>query len=175
MMNRVKKWAEVRVGDLGQVFTGRTPSTKCPEYFGNTFFFITPGDMHQGKHIHATERSLSSSGAILLRRIQLPPKSVCVSCIGWQMGEVVMTSATSFTNQQINSIVPRDDVDADFLYYCFVPRKQELLSLASAIGVRTPILFSCGQEFACEKGEKGSDSLVRRAAFQCSESGDRQF
>jgi type I restriction enzyme S subunit len=143
-MNRVTKWAEVRVGDLGQVFTGRTPSTKCPEYFGNEFFFITPGDMHQGKHVHVTERGLSNAGANILRRIQLPPKSICVSCIGWQMGEVVMTSATSFTNQQINSIVPNGDVDADFLYYSFVPRKQWLLSLASAIGVRTPILKKSG-------------------------------
>jgi type I restriction enzyme S subunit len=139
-MSSSKKWGEVKVGDLGQVFTGRTPSTKCPEYFGNEFFFITPGDMHQGKHVHATERGLSDSGADLLRRIQLPAKSVCVSCIGWQMGEVVMTSAKSFTNQQINSIVPNGDVDPDFLYYSFLPRKQELLSLASAIGVRTPIL-----------------------------------
>ncbi|HPS90641.1 MAG TPA: restriction endonuclease subunit S [Methanothrix sp.] len=139
-MNFSEEWAEVRVGDLGQVFTGRTPSTKCPEYFGNEFFFITPGDMHQGKHVHATERKISDAGANLLRRIQLPPNSVCVSCIGWQMGEVVMTSAKSFTNQQINSIVPNNDVDPDFLYYSFVPRKQELLSLASAIGVRTPIL-----------------------------------
>lgn len=144
MTNRATKWAEFRVGDLGQVFTGRTPSTKCPEYFGNEFFFITPGDMHQGKHVYATERSLSNSGANLLRRIQLPSKSICVSCIGWQMGEVVMTSATSFTNQQINSIVPNDEVDADFLYYSFLPRKQELLSLASAIGVRTPILNKSG-------------------------------
>jgi len=143
-MNRATKWAEVRVGDLGRVFTGRTPSTKRPEYFGNEFFFITPRDMHQGKHVHATERSLSSEGASLLRRIQLPPKSICVSCIGWQMAEVVMTSAASFTNQQINSIVPNGDVDADFLYYSFVPRKQELLSLASAIGVRTPILNKSG-------------------------------
>jgi type I restriction enzyme, S subunit len=143
-MNRATKWAEVRLGDIGQVFTGRTPSTKHPEYFGDEFFFITPGDMHREKHVHVTGRGLSDAGANLLRRIQLPPKSVCVSCIGWQMGEVVMTSATSFTNQQINSIVPNGDVDADFLYYSFVPRKQELLSLASAIGVRTPILNKSG-------------------------------
>ncbi len=143
-MNGATQWAEVRVGDLGHVFTGRTPSTAIPEYFGNDFFFITPGDMHQRKHVHATGRSLSNSGAKLLRRIQLPPKSICVSCIGWQMGEVVMTSAISFTNQQINSIVPNADVDADFIYYSFVPRKQELLSLASAIGVRTPILNKSG-------------------------------
>lgn len=139
-MEEVTKWTKVKVGDTGNVFTGRTPSTKCPEYFGNEFLFITPGDMHQGKHVCTTERGLSTLGANLLRRIQLPPKSVCVSCIGWQMGEAVMTSTTSFTNQQINSIVPNDYVDADFLYYSFVPRKQELLSIASATGVRTPIM-----------------------------------
>ena len=139
-MEEVTKWTKVKVGDTGNVFTGRTPSTKCPEYFGNEFLFITPGDMHQGKHVYTTERGLSTLGANLLRRIQLPPKSVCVSCIGWQMGEAVMTSTTSFTNQQINSIVPNDYVDADFLYYSFVPRKQELLSIASATGVRTPIM-----------------------------------
>jgi type I restriction enzyme S subunit len=139
-MNRTTKWAEVRVGDVGQIITGRTPSTKCPEYFGNDFFFITPRDMHQEKHVRFVERSLSKAGANLLRRIQLPPKSICVSCIGSQMGEVVMTSVISFTNQQINSIVPNRDVDADFLYYSFLPRKQELLSLGSALGAATPIL-----------------------------------
>lgn len=139
-MNSATKWPEVRVGDLGQVLTGRTPSTQCPKYFGDEYFFITPGDMHQGKHVLTTERSISTAGARLLQRVQLPPQSICVSCIGWQMGEVVMTSATSFTNQQINSIVPSSDVDANFVYYSFVPRKQRLLSLGSAIGVRTPIL-----------------------------------
>ena len=144
MKNQETKWVEVKVGDIGQVFTGRTPSTKRPEYFGDEVFFITPGDMHQGKRVRTTARSLSEAGARLLRRIQLPPRTVCVSCIGWQMGETVMTSATSFTNQQINSIVPNGAVNADFLYYSFVPRKQELLSLASAIGVRTPILNKSG-------------------------------
>lgn len=143
-MSQQVEWHEVRVGDLGDVFTGRTPSTQQPEYFGEEFFFITPGDMHQGKHVTTTERGLSQAGAELLRRIQLPTKSVCVSCIGWQMGETVMTTGTSFTNQQINTIVPKSDVDADFLYYAFVPRKQQLLSLASAIGVRTPILNKSG-------------------------------
>ena len=55
-----------------------------------------------------------------------------------------MTSVPSFTNQQINSIVPNSKVDADFLYYSFLPRKRELLALGSSIGVRTPILNKSG-------------------------------
>jgi type I restriction enzyme S subunit len=56
------------------------------------------------------------------------------------MGEVVMTDRPSFSNQQINTIVPGSKVDASFLYYSLRTRKQELLSLGAATGVRTPIL-----------------------------------
>ncbi|MDA8412681.1 MAG: restriction endonuclease subunit S [Desulfobacteraceae bacterium] len=133
-------WQEFRIGDLGEVFTGRTPPTEHPTYFGEYFPFITPGDMHQGKYARETQRSLSHEGAELLKRIKLPANSVCVSCIGWQMGEVVMTDRPSFSNQQINTIVPNGKVDPSFLYYSLRTRKQELLSLGSATGVRTPIL-----------------------------------
>jgi type I restriction enzyme S subunit len=132
--------AEMRIGDLGEVYTGRTPSSERPDYFGSDLPFITPGDMRQGKYAKVTERSLSSEGAMLLSRIRLPANSVCVSCIGWQMGEVVMTNRPSVTNQQINSIVPNGKVEPSFLYYSLLPRKQELLALGTMAGVRTPIL-----------------------------------
>ena len=56
------------------------------------------------------------------------------------MGEVIMTDKPSFTNQQINTIVPNGKVEPSFLYYSLRPRKQELLSLGATTGVRTPIL-----------------------------------
>ncbi len=97
--------------------------------------------MRQGTHARVTQRGVSQEGAALLRRIRVPAESVCVSCIGWQMGEVIMTDRPSFTNQQINTIVPdRTKVDPLFLYYSLRPRKQELLSLGATTGVRTPIL-----------------------------------
>ncbi len=133
-------WPKIRIGDLGEVFTGRTPPTEHPAYFGDDYPFVTPGDMHQGKYARATQRSVSHEGAELLKRIQVPANSVCVSCIGWQMGEVIMTDKPSFTNQQINTIVPDGKVEPSFLYYSLRPRKQELLSLGATTGVRTPIL-----------------------------------
>jgi type I restriction enzyme S subunit len=133
-------WREIKIGDLGDVFTGRTPSTERPAYFGDTFPFITPGDMRQGKYARTTERGLSPEGGALLERIRLPADSVCVSCIGWQLGEVILTDRPSFTNQQINSIVPNHEVDPSFLYYSLRPRKQELLALGTMAGVRTPII-----------------------------------
>jgi type I restriction enzyme S subunit len=56
------------------------------------------------------------------------------------MGEVIMTDRPSFTNQQINTIVPNGKIEPSFLYYSLRPRKQELLALGATTGVRTPIL-----------------------------------
>jgi type I restriction enzyme S subunit len=133
-------WLEIRIGDLGEVFTGRTPSSERPAYFGDDYPFITPGDMRQGKYVRATQRRISHEGAELLKRIKVPANSVCVSCIGWQMGETIMTDKPSFTNQQINTVVPNGNVEPSYLYYSLRPRKQELLSLGATSGVRTPIL-----------------------------------
>jgi type I restriction enzyme S subunit len=137
---RDDSWPEFRLRDLGEVFTGRTPSTEHPAYFGDDYPFITPSDMHQGKYARTTQRGVSHEGAELLKRVKLPANSVCVSCIGWQMGEAIMTDKPSFTNQQINAIVPNSKVDPSFLYYSLLPRKQELLSMGATIGARTPIL-----------------------------------
>jgi type I restriction enzyme S subunit len=78
----MKQPPEVRIGDLGDVFTGRTRSTERPSYFGQEVPFTTSGDMHQGKYARETSRSLSQEGADLLKRIRVPAESVCVPVSG---------------------------------------------------------------------------------------------
>lgn len=133
-------YRKCKIGDLGQVVTGRTPSSTNPNYFGSKFPFITPVDMHERKSAHNTERFLSEEGAELLKRNILPIGSVAVSCIGWQMGKSILVSRPSFTNQQLNAIVPNNQVDSDYLYYLLTTKREEFFSIASASGVRTPIL-----------------------------------
>ena len=110
-------WKLVKISELGKIVTGKTPSTKVPEYFGKDYPFITPSDMKGNKTIYSTERFLSQEGAELLKNFTIPKGSVCVSCIGWQMGKVVLTANRSFTNPQINTIIPIETIDPDFLYY----------------------------------------------------------
>lgn len=135
-----QNWAELRIGDLGKIVTGKTPSTTHPSYFGDKFPFITPTDMDGRKKVNTTERYLSDEGAKLQKTLLIPENSVAVSCIGWQMGKVIMTSRPSFTNQQLNTIIPNEKVDANYLFYALSVRRSEFLSLGSATGVRTPIL-----------------------------------
>jgi type I restriction enzyme S subunit len=136
----MSRMLKCRVGDLGKVVTGRTPPSSKPECFGGEFPFITPSDMDGRKTIRTTERYLSKAGYSLLRSNLLPASAVAVSCIGWQMGKSTLTNRPSFTNQQLNSIIPdRSRVDADYLYYALTTRREELKRLGS-VGTRTPIL-----------------------------------
>jgi type I restriction enzyme S subunit len=139
-------WKTVKIKDLGRVVTGKTPSKDNPEHFGSLIPFITPSDMNGCRIVKNPLRRLSSEGSKALSRLIIP-KGVGVSCIGWQMGKSVLINEPSVTNQQINTIIPNDEiVDYLFLYYAMCPRRDEFFRLASG-GSRTPILKK--SDFEC--------------------------
>ena len=106
----------IKIGDLGRIVTGKTPSTKQTDFWGGNIPFVTPADLQNGKRILKTERTVTENGANAVRGALLPPKSICVSCIG-NLGYTAMTTCESVSNQQINSIIPSEDYDAEFVYY----------------------------------------------------------
>lgn len=124
------KWKEKRIGELGRIVTGKTPSTLNPNYFGHDICFITPRDMNGNKKINKTERNLSNEGALVVKNCILPPCSICVSCIGSDMGKVVMTTKESVTNQQLNSIICDKNHDPNFVYYAITNLSDDLRNIA---------------------------------------------
>ena len=101
-------WAQGRIGDLGQVVTGKTPSKKRESYYGDDVPFIKTPDMHRHTVIVGTEESLSDEGANSQANKMLPSRSILVSCIG-TVGAVALNAEPAQTNQQINAIIPRGD------------------------------------------------------------------
>jgi len=112
------EWETKRIGDLGRVVTGKTPSTAVAENFGGNYPFITIPDMDGRREISASARTLSEQGAQSLRTCRLPAGAVMMSCIA-TIGNCGITTRPSFTNQQINSLICGDDADPKFVYYCF--------------------------------------------------------
>ncbi|MHB8056340.1 MAG: restriction endonuclease subunit S [Desulfuromonadaceae bacterium] len=119
-------WKTYKIEELGRIVTGKTPSTQNSDNFGNKYPFITPRDMTGQKIIGRTERYISEAGKSTVKNCLLPTNSICVSCIGSDMGKVVMTSENSITNQQLNSIICDDSFDPDFVYYSLVNISAEL-------------------------------------------------
>jgi type I restriction enzyme S subunit len=115
----MSEWREITLGEVGTVSTGKTPSKNNPEEWGNEILFITPTDYRAyNKWARDSIRKLSFTGEQKFLKKILPPNSVLVTCIGSDMGKVVMNVFPSVTNQQINSIVPNEkEIDNHFLYY----------------------------------------------------------
>lgn len=110
------KWKRIKVGELGRIITGKTPATKESEFWGGKIPFITPKDLQGTKHIFITERYITDMGLDKVKGCKLPPESVSVSCIG-NIGYVGITTQTCVSNQQINSIIPNEGYDINFIYY----------------------------------------------------------
>ena len=111
-----ERWEVKPVAHFGQVVTGKTPSKKVPEYYGEYMPFIKTPDMHSNIFCTHTSEYLSQSGVESQKTKTLPTNSICVSCIG-TVGVVSITSQPSQTNQQINSLVLRNQPEREFLYF----------------------------------------------------------
>ena len=109
-------WTIGTIDDLAKdVVCGKTPSTKKVEYYGSDIPFVTIPDMHGKIYTVTTERYLSKLGASSQAKKSLPKNSVCVSCIG-TAGLVTLVAEESQTNQQINSIIPKDGFSPYYIY-----------------------------------------------------------
>lgn len=134
------EWKEYKLGELGTVVTGKTPSSKNPEDWGDDMFFVTPTDYRiYRKYVDGSERRLSDIGVKRLVNKILPPYSILVTCIGSDMGKVVITKEPCITNQQINSIIPNESVDPHFLYYTLI-NSYDVLRVMGGDGTAVPIV-----------------------------------
>ena len=115
------EWKKVSVSDLGRIVTGKTPKTAIPEYYGGCIPFLTPSDDMSVKYVLSTSKTITEDGKNSVKTAVIPKNSICVSCIGSDLGKVVITTKETVTNQQINSVIVNTELyDVDFVYYAMV-------------------------------------------------------
>lgn len=133
-------WEVKRVGDLGEVITGKTPSTKKEEYYGGNIMFVKTPDMNNNTFVMNTEVYLSKDGSDSQALKLLPKNSIMVNCIGANAGESVsLNIEEAHTNQQINSIVLEDTMYREWVYLT-VKNLKEIIKLTAATGATMPNL-----------------------------------
>jgi len=123
-----EEWEVREIKECGKVVCGKTPSTRHKENYGDDIAFITIPDMRDQVFVVTTERKLSHIGAESQRKKELPPLSICVSCIATP-GLVSLTYERSHTNQQINSIVCSEDINPYFMYYTMVKKRGQIMTM----------------------------------------------
>lgn len=111
-----KGWKVAQFGDLGKIVTGKTPSTKNPDYWGKDIPFVTIPDITKNRYTLSAERYLSTLGANSQKNQYLPAGSTSVSCIATP-GLISFAFVNCQTNQQINSIIPLNEMHPSWLFF----------------------------------------------------------
>ena len=105
-------WEQRKLGELGEIMTGSTPSTSKSEYYSEDGIpWVTPTDIN-ALTISDTSRKLSEKGMEVGRVV--PANTILCTCIASIGKNALLTVKGSF-NQQINSLTPSAENDAYFL------------------------------------------------------------
>jgi len=128
-----KGWRINTIRDIcknNTAITGKTPPTRVKENYGDYMMFITIPDMHGNVFVINTQKKLSRIGANSQKNKTLPPLSICVSCIATP-GLVCLTSEPSQTNQQINSIVCKENISPYYIFSLMKNYRTHIINLGS--------------------------------------------
>ena len=105
-------WEQRKLGELGEIMTGSTPSTSKSGYYAEDGIpWVTPTDINS-LLISKTPKRLSEEGMKVARLV--PANTILCTCIASIGKNALLTVKGSF-NQQINSLTPNDKNDAYFL------------------------------------------------------------
>lgn len=109
-------WEENKLDDIGKIITGKTPNTKESEFWNGNILFITPTDIVEGnKYQTYTKRAITKQKETKI----LPIGSIVYTCIA-SIGKIAITTKVSSSNQQINSIIAKNNIVNEYIYYALV-------------------------------------------------------
>ncbi|MCX5777319.1 MAG: restriction endonuclease subunit S [Candidatus Firestonebacteria bacterium] len=123
-------WEEKKLGDVCSTGAGGTPLKAKKEYYqGGTIPWLRSGEVSQGEiyesEMYITEKGLENSSARLF-----PSETVLIAMYGATAGQVGILKFKCSTNQAICGILPNINYIPSFIYYCFLSKKDELISQA---------------------------------------------
>lgn len=135
-------WKETTIANVGEIITGNTPSTKDQSNYGGDKLFVSPVDISDERYIIKTKTTLTKKGFSQARLIK--ENSILFVCIGSTIGKIAQNKIECTTNQQINSIIPHNGYNADFIYSILEYKAQKIASIAGnqAVPIINKTLFS---------------------------------
>ena len=125
-------WTIKTLGEIGEIISGGTPSTKQADNFGGDIAWITPADLsnHNNKFISQGKRNISEKG-LKNSSARLVPKGTILFSSRAPIGYVAIASNQLCTNQGFKNLIPNKNVSSEFVYYYLLNSKNLAESYAS--------------------------------------------
>ena len=127
-----KGWEVKKLGEVGNIVTGNTPSTRDNRnYNSNDVCFIKPSDIEKDSISLLSESEFYVSTYAYNNARKLPKGSVLVTCIGI-VGKVGILETDATCNQQINAIIPNNQVVSYYVAFSILAKRRIIESIAHA-------------------------------------------
>ena len=100
-------WVWTRLGEVNEIITGNTPSKNEESFWENKdIFFIKPDDLSQGRHLIYSKECIDKRA---IKKVRMLPKNTTLICCIGSIGKVAYSEIESCSNQQINSLVAKEN------------------------------------------------------------------
>ncbi len=125
-------WEWCRLGNIGEIIGGGTPSTSIEEYWNGEISWITPADLsnHSDKYIAQGKRNITQLGLENSSATLIPKGGILFSTRA-PIGYVVIADKPLSTNQGFKSLYPFIDISKEFIYYFLLAEKEKIKLFAS--------------------------------------------
>ena len=117
------EWKYEEIGNIGEIITGKTPSTSDTALWDGDIQFVTPTDITENKYQCHTQRTVVKTPKMKV----LPKHTIMFTCIA-SIGKMALSLYPCITNQQINSIIPKACYDNEFIYYSLLQKTPSIKS-----------------------------------------------
>lgn len=124
---------ECRIGDLGSVVGGGTPSRDREEYWNGSIPWLTPGELTgvNDKFVSRSKERISELGLAASSARVVPAGSLLITSRA-SIGFCALAGVDLATNQGFQNLIPNaDSVDSSFLYYLGQTLRNEMIRRAS--------------------------------------------
>jgi len=124
---------KVAIKDLGEIITGNTPSKSIPDFWNSKDIYFIKPDIISDENINYIKKSKEYISNIAEKKARVVyGKAIFVTCIG-SIGKIgVIESGKYAFNQQINAIVPNENINIKYLAYNLLFNKKRLEAIANA-------------------------------------------
>lgn len=127
-------WVSKPLGDLTDFFSGGTPNKSTPSYWGGEMPWVTVKDM-KSMRLNGVGYTLTDEGSETVRIAPIGSILILVRGMGlFKDLPVVLCDRPVTFNQDIKALVPKPEMNSEFLAYSLLARKQEILNHVDAAG-----------------------------------------
>ena len=105
-----------RLGDVCSIIGGGTPDTTTAKFWDGGINWFTPSEIGKTKYVVSSVRSISYDGMLKSSAKLLPQNTVLLTTRA-TLGEMSILHAEATTNQGFQSLIPSNELLAEYVYY----------------------------------------------------------